>query len=182
MGLAPERKQLLHRAALLHDLGKLRVPNSILDKPGKLDSAEWSVMQEHPALTRSILTRVRHFRELADIAGAHHEKLDGSGYPNHLHASDLPLEARILAVSDIYGALIEDRPYRNGFEPAEALRIMQQDAPVKLDADCFAALSSVADSIGKKSPFLVPPRETPPNQNTPTANGQASAPRISIAL
>jgi len=155
LGLNPERRQLLHRAALLHDLGKLRVPNSILDKPGKLDGAEWAVMQEHPALTRAILGRVRQFHELAEIAGAHHEKLDGSGYPNHLRAEELPLEARILAIADIYGALTEDRPYRSGFAPEKALEIMQQDAPVKLDGECFAALKSIAGSINKKTPFLV---------------------------
>jgi putative nucleotidyltransferase with HDIG domain len=93
MGLKPERKQLLHRAALLHDLGKLRVPNSILDKPSHLDADEWSIMREHPGLTASILRRVQQFRELAFIAGAHHERLDGSGYPDGLRAEDLPLES-----------------------------------------------------------------------------------------
>jgi HD-GYP domain-containing protein (c-di-GMP phosphodiesterase class II) len=147
LGLKAERQQLLHRAALLHDLGKLRVPNSILDKPGKLDADEWAVMKEHPGLTRAILDRVKQFRELAYVAGAHHEKLDGSGYPNNLHAEALPLEARILAVADMYGALIEDRPYRNGFCAEQALGIMQRDAGGKLDGDCFAALSSVARTI-----------------------------------
>lgn len=128
MGLNAERRQLLHRAALLHDLGKLRIPNSILDKPGKLDAGEWSVMQEHPALTRAILGRVSQFGELAYVAGAHHEKLDGSGYPDHLTARDLNIEARILAVADMYGALTEDRPYRHGFSPEQALRIMSRPA------------------------------------------------------
>ena len=129
MGLNPERKQLLHRAALLHDLGKLRVPNSILDKPGKLDAEEWSIMREHPGLTGSILRRVKQFRELASIAGAHHEKLDGSGYPDGLHAEDLPLETRILTVSDIYTALTEDRPYRAGYSHEQAIEIMIHEGP-----------------------------------------------------
>ncbi len=146
MGLKQERMQLLNRAALLHDLGKLRVPNSILDKPSKLDQGEWSVMQEHPGLTRAILGRVKQFRELADVAGAHHEKLDGTGYPNHLTARDLTLESRILCAADIYGALTEDRPYRSGFSPAEALKMMERDVPGKLDAECFAALASVAEA------------------------------------
>jgi HD-GYP domain-containing protein (c-di-GMP phosphodiesterase class II) len=147
MGLKPERKQLLHRAALLHDLGKLRVPNSILDKPGKLDGPEWSVMREHPALTRAILDRVKQFGELAYIAGAHHEKLDGSGYPDGLRAEELSLEARILAVADVYGALVEDRPYRRGFEPEQALAMLGRDVPVKLDADCLQALATIAPSL-----------------------------------
>jgi HD-GYP domain-containing protein (c-di-GMP phosphodiesterase class II) len=156
LGLKAGRQQLLHRAALLHDLGKLRVPNSILDKPGKLDADEWAVMKEHPGLTRAILNRVKQFRELAYVAGAHHEKLDGSGYPDNLHAEALPLEARILAVADIYGALIEDRPYRNGFSPEQALSIMQRDAGGTLDGDCFAALSSVANTILPSAPLSAP--------------------------
>ncbi|HEY1903937.1 MAG TPA: HD domain-containing phosphohydrolase [Terracidiphilus sp.] len=156
MGLNPQRRQLLHRAALLHDLGKLRVPNSILDKPGKLNNTEWAVMQEHPALTGAILRRVKQFRELAYVAGAHHEKLDGSGYPDRLHADDLSLEARILGVADVYGALVEDRPYRNGFSPEEAMSIMQGEAPSRLDGECFSVLSSVAASINQSVPFLVP--------------------------
>jgi putative nucleotidyltransferase with HDIG domain len=128
MGLKPDRRQLLHRAALLHDLGKLRVPNSILDKPAKLSTSEWSIMREHPALTCTILRRVKQFSELAYVAGAHHEKLDGSGYPDKLAAEDLSLEARILAVADMYGALVEDRPYRPGFSPEQAIDIIQREA------------------------------------------------------
>ena len=140
LGLSEERQQLVHRAALLHDLGKLRVPNSILDKPGKLDAGEWQVVREHPMLTRAILSRIGPFGELAMIAGAHHEKLDGSGYPDRLTGAQLPVEARILAVADIYGALTEDRPYRAGLEHEQALEILFQDVPRKLDADCCEAL------------------------------------------
>ena len=152
MGLKPERKQLLHRAALLHDLGKLRIPNSILDKPGKLDDAEWAIMRQHPALTRAILGRVRQFNELAFVAGAHHEKLDGTGYPDRLAAKDLSVEARILAVSDVYGALVEDRPYRSGFAPEKALAMLAESVPNKLDADCFEALVSAAPSLTVRQP------------------------------
>lgn len=140
MGLGGAKIQLLHRAALLHDLGKLRVPNSILDKPGKLDEAERSIMQEHSGLTREILARIPQYHELAVVAGAHHEKLDGSGYPDHMRAEELPLEARILAVADVYGALTEDRPYRSGFSVEKAIDIMKADVPYKLDGECFEAL------------------------------------------
>ena len=138
--LTEKRRTLVHRAALLHDIGKLRVPNSILDKPGKLDAAEWQVVQEHPRLTREILSRVGPFEELAVIAGAHHEKLDGSGYPNRLGASQLSIESRIIAVADVYGALTEDRPYRRGMAVEEALAIIARDVPHKLDAECYEAL------------------------------------------
>jgi putative nucleotidyltransferase with HDIG domain len=140
LGLSPERVRLVHRAALLHDLGKLRVPNSVLDKPGKLDSNEWQIVQEHPKLTREILSRIGQFDEMAHIAGAHHEKLDGSGYPDHLPGNSLPLEARIIAVADVYGALTEDRPYRAGLPLQQVVEIMSKDIPHKLDPDCFDAL------------------------------------------
>lgn len=142
LGLTEQRRSLVHRAALLHDIGKLRVPNSILDKPGKLDSEEWRVIQEHPRLTQDILSRVVSFDELAVIAGAHHEKLDGSGYPYRLNADQLVLESRIIAVADVYGALTEDRPYRPGMAVEQALEIIARDVPHKLDADCYEALAS----------------------------------------
>ena len=140
LGLNRERMQLVHRAALLHDLGKLRVPNSILDKPGKLTASEWTVVQEHPHLTQEILSRITAFHELALIAGAHHEKLDGSGYPNRLIARQLPLEARVIAVADVYGALTEDRPYRPGLTHEDALAHLFREAPSRLDPDCCEAL------------------------------------------
>jgi HD-GYP domain-containing protein (c-di-GMP phosphodiesterase class II) len=155
MGLKQERLQLLKRAALLHDLGKLRVPNSILDKPGKLDNGEWAVMQQHPGLTCAILGRVKQFCELAVIAGAHHEKLDGTGYPNRLEAAELSLEARILSAADMYGAMTEDRPYRTGFSHEETLKIMERDVPHKLDPECFEALSSVPEARAIV-PFVTP--------------------------
>ena len=140
LDLSEERRNLVHRAALLHDLGKLRVPNSILDKPGRLDGAEWQIVKEHPRLTREILSRIEQFGEMGFIAGAHHEKLDGSGYPNRLTARQLPLEARIIAVADIFGAITETRPYRDGIPAEKALEIIARDVPSKLDADCFEAL------------------------------------------
>ena len=145
LGLSPERRQVVKRAALLHDIGKLRVPNSILDKPSKLDAAEWQIVQEHPRLTREILSRIGSFGELAVIAGAHHEKLDGSGYPNRLTSAQLPLEARIIAVADVYGALTENRPYRAGLSHEEAMAIVNRDIATKLDPDCCEALEGAVE-------------------------------------
>jgi HD-GYP domain-containing protein (c-di-GMP phosphodiesterase class II) len=141
LGLSNTSLRFVNRAALLHDLGKLGVPNSILDRTGQLDAAQWQVVQEHPRLTNEILSRIGSFGELAFVAGAHHEKLDGSGYPNHLTREHLPLEARIITVADIYGALTEDRPYRAGLTHEQALAILQQEVPHRLDADCVEALS-----------------------------------------
>jgi HD-GYP domain-containing protein (c-di-GMP phosphodiesterase class II) len=181
MGLNPERKQLLHRAALLHDLGKLRVPNSILDKPGNLNADEWAIMREHPGLTGSILRRVKQFRELASIAGSHHEKLDGSGYPNGLHAEDIPLETRILTVSDIYTALTENRPYRNGYSHEQAIEIMIHEGPRKLDADCFAALRNVAESLNWNASAPAQLTFTPPILAHASAGLARHEPQPSIA-
>jgi HD-GYP domain-containing protein (c-di-GMP phosphodiesterase class II) len=145
MGLSDRRLSLVKRASLLHDIGKLRVPNSILDKPAKLDAREWEIVKEHPGLTRKILSRIRSFGELAEIAGDHHEKLDGSGYPNQKTADNLQLEARIIAVADVYGALTEDRPYRRGLPVEQALAIMSREIPHKLDGECYEAL---AEAVG----------------------------------
>ena len=95
MGLPQERIVFLRRAALLHDIGKLNVSNSILDKPNKLNDDEWQSVLGHPSITRRILERIGPFQEIALVAGEHHEKLDGSGYPGHLYARDLSLESRI---------------------------------------------------------------------------------------
>jgi putative nucleotidyltransferase with HDIG domain len=161
MGLSDERIHLVRRAALLHDIGKLNVSNSILDKPGKPNDAEWRAIREHPAISRRILERISAFEELAIVAGEHHEKLDGSGYPNRLTAKDLSLESRILAVADIYGALSEDRPYREGLPMETIVSIMSRDVPHKLDEDCFDALLAFVDRVDRaKKAVSVPACES----------------------
>jgi putative nucleotidyltransferase with HDIG domain len=140
LGLPADRVRLVRRAALLHDIGKLSVANTILDKKTRLTEAEWKVVERHPGLTRRILEQIGPFREIAIVAGEHHEKLDGSGYPNRLMAADLSIESRIIAVADVYGALSEDRPYRAGLRYEEILPIMRALAPRKLDGDCVNAL------------------------------------------
>jgi len=146
MGLPADRVQLVRRAALLHDIGKLSISNTILDKKAVLSAAEWDAVRQHPKTTRLILERVRSFREMAIIAGEHHEKLDGSGYPDKLTASDLSRESRIIAVADIFGALSEDRPYRSSINMEDTLSIMKKYSPHQLDGDCFEALVSWASN------------------------------------
>lgn len=143
MGLPAHRIQLVRRAALLHDIGKLGVPNSILDKQGKLTSEEWSIVLAHPGHTRSILERVSAFRELAVIASEHHEKLDGTGYPLGLSASELSLESRILIIADTFAAMAEHRPYRKGMEMGRVFQLMGSEVPAKFDFRCFASLRFV---------------------------------------
>ena len=140
LGFHPDRKRFIGRASLLHDLGKLRVPNTILDKPGRLTDDEFAIVREHPALTAQILSRVADFSAVATIAGQHHEKLDGSGYPYGLTADQLSLESRLIAVADTYSALNEDRPYRPGLTLPEIRKIMDRQAGLSLDGHCYEAL------------------------------------------
>lgn len=140
VGLSPERLSLVRRAAFLHDVGKLAVPNRILDKRAKLTPKEWTVVTRHPALSGSILKRVSAFRELAVLAAEHHERLDGTGYPFGLQADQISQESRIIALSDCYAAMAENRPYRVGLAASDILDILACDVPHKLDGACFAAL------------------------------------------
>ena len=143
LGLKPLRLQLLRRAALLHDVGKLGVSNTILDKPSKLTEEEFSAVKIHPNLGYNILGRISSFGELALLAREHHERLDGSGYPNGLRSDALSVESRILAVADVYGALSEKRPYRGAMPPSQVSALMLKDVPEKIDRECFKALSGL---------------------------------------
>jgi putative nucleotidyltransferase with HDIG domain len=142
LGLSQDEVTICRRAALLHDLGKLGVPNTILDKPAKLDPQEWEVIRMHPLYTQEILQRIPHFQDLAAVASSHHEKLDGSGYHLGVGADQLSLPARIIAVADIYDALVSERPYRKALETEEVLQIISRDVPHRLDASCFEALKT----------------------------------------
>jgi putative nucleotidyltransferase with HDIG domain len=142
LGLPNETLNMVRRAALLHDIGKLGISNSILDKPGKLTDGERSTIEGHPDMSRRILERVGAFRRLAVVAGEHHERLDGTGYPDHKVADVLSLESRIIGVADVYGALSEDRPYRGGLAMEKIVSIMTADLPHRLDPLCFEALMS----------------------------------------
>jgi putative nucleotidyltransferase with HDIG domain len=143
LGYGPRELRDLRRAALLHDIGKLGVSNLILDKPGKLDDAEWVQMRRHPELTVRILERVGAFRDLAATAGAHHERLDGRGYHLGLSAEQLNRDARILAVADVCEALTADRPYRDAMEPDQVRKIMRGDVGT---AFCHEALGALEET------------------------------------
>jgi putative nucleotidyltransferase with HDIG domain len=136
-------RSTLERAALLHDVGKLGVSNLILDKPGRLGHEEWEIVRHHPRWSMEILARVSAFQDVARIAGAHHERLDGSGYYQGLSAGQLDKPSRILAVADVAEALSAERPYRRALDPDEVLSIMRADASRSLDGDAFAALGDV---------------------------------------
>lgn len=115
----------LQIAAYLHDLGKLAVPNNILEKPDKLDSEEFNIIKTHPYYTKLILRQVKGLEDIAGWAGNHHEKLNGKGYPEGLTYAEITREDQIISISDIYQALIDDRPYRKGMAHKDAMDILK---------------------------------------------------------
>ncbi|MGL6041117.1 MAG: HD-GYP domain-containing protein [Deefgea sp.] len=143
LGLPPAQCNWIKRAALLHDVGKLGVSSSILEKPGKLTDEEFRAVQQHARLTEEILSKIAQFDELATVAGAHHERLDGNGYPRRLSADDIRLETRIITVADIFDAISAERPYHAANSPERTLEIMQGMVDYAIDRQCFAALQSV---------------------------------------
>ncbi|HEX8913556.1 MAG TPA: HD domain-containing phosphohydrolase [Humisphaera sp.] len=140
MGLMPGVVAGVRRAGMLHDLGKLGVSNLILDKPGKLDPDELAAMRRHPAYTLQILRHVAGFRDLAEVAAAHHERLDGTGYHRGAAGDAIPTMARILGVADTYEALAAKRPYRQDLTAEEVLTIMRRNVGGGLDPAVFEAL------------------------------------------
>lgn len=147
LGVDAGRRRWLKRGALLHDVGKLGVSNSILDKPGKLDEDEWTAVRAHAAYTESILSRIAAFRELADVSGAHHERLDGNGYPRGLAADQIGLETRIITCADIFDAITAERPYRGATPVEKTLQIMSENVGSAIDADCFQALKTALGRV-----------------------------------
>jgi HD-GYP domain-containing protein (c-di-GMP phosphodiesterase class II) len=143
MGMLPSRRRWLYRAALLHDVGKLSVSNAILDKPGSLDDREWESMRGHAGHTQAILGRIGALADIAPIAAAHHERLDGTGYPLRLSDQQITRETRIITTCDFYDALTSDRPYRAAMSHDEAMTIMAAEAGKAIDPDCLAALRSL---------------------------------------
>jgi putative nucleotidyltransferase with HDIG domain len=146
-GMSAREMKLLRRAALLHDIGKLSVPNSILEKPAKLTAEEWKVVQDHPYYTLEILKRIPGFEDMSEYAAAHHERLNGSGYWRGWRSEQLSSSARILAVADVFDALHAKRPYRDSLPLEKVFSMMRKDAPQALDLPCVEALiESKSDS------------------------------------
>ena len=153
LGLGGPERRWLRRGALLHDVGMLGVSNQILDKPGPLDPWERAAMQRHALHSEQILGRIATFGVLARIAGAHHEKLDGNGYPRGLDARHLRLETRILTAADVFDALTADRPWRPAMATEQALQVMRDSRGTAIDGDCLAALERSLGALGEFSAF-----------------------------
>jgi cyclic di-GMP phosphodiesterase len=125
-GLSDDDIMHIRRGALLHDMGKIGIPDSILHKPDKLTDEEWAIMRKHPQLAYDMLNPVEYLRPALDIPYSHHEKWDGTGYPRRLKGDEIPMAARLFAVVDVWDALTSDRPYRSAWSEEEALTYIRE--------------------------------------------------------
>jgi len=148
LGCTPEEIEALRWAALLHDIGKIGVPDRILEKPGPLSEEEWMVMKRHPEIGAEIVAPVKKLASVAPIIRAHHEHWDGNGYPQGLKGEEIPLPARILAVVDAYGAMIDDRLYRKGRSHEEAVEELRRCAGTQFDPKVVEAFLQVIGDGG----------------------------------
>lgn len=139
MGVGEEKLIHVRRGALLHDIGKIGVPDHILHKPGPLLDDEWVIMRQHPIYAFAMLSPISYLSQALDIPYCHHEKWDGSGYPRGLKGDQIPLLARIFAVVDVWDALRFDRPYRKGMADAQALEYIRSNTGTHFDPQVVAA-------------------------------------------
>ena len=123
----------VRRGALLHDMGKLGIPDAILQKPDKLTDEEWKIMRMHPQFAYDMLSRVEYLKAALDIPYCHHEKWDGSGYPRGLKGEEIPVAARIFAVVDVWDALTSDRPYRPAWSKEDTLAYIREQSDKHFD-------------------------------------------------
>jgi len=141
-------------AALIHDIGKLGVPDRILRKPGPLTEDEWAIMKQHPNIGADLIKDLEIYADIVDIVRYEHERWDGSGYPKGLRGEEIPLGARIVAMADIYNALITDRPYRPAYSHEEALRMIREMRGVTLDPKVVDAFFSVIEETVPQKALL----------------------------
>jgi HD-GYP domain-containing protein (c-di-GMP phosphodiesterase class II) len=133
MGLGEDEQVQIFRGALLHDIGKMGLPDSIVLKPGPLTEQEWAIMHRHPQYAFDMLAPIAYLRPALDIPHCHHEKWDGTGYPRGLKGENIPLPARLFAVVDVWDALTSDRPYRKAWTEQEAVEYIRQQSGQHFD-------------------------------------------------
>jgi len=148
VNLPEQEVERIKIGALLHDVGKIGIPESVLKKPGKLTDEEWEIMKQHPTIgAEKVLAPNEALRDLIPIVKYHHERLDGKGYPEHLKGNEIPLEARIVSIADAYHALVSDRPYRKGLPIETACQILKDGAGTQWDTDLVRQFISIAPSL-----------------------------------
>ncbi|MFO0840309.1 MAG: HD-GYP domain-containing protein [Phycisphaerae bacterium] len=154
LGLSNEEQQTLEWAGLLHDIGKIGVPETILQKPGALTPEEFDVIKRHPRMGFEILRPITSFDRVLEAVLHHHEQPDGRGYPDGLKNTEVPLHARIVHVADVFDALTSTRSYRGAFPFEKAVQIIRNDAGTKLDATVAAAFIDVAAELARTQPEM----------------------------
>ena len=148
LNLPEEDVQRIKLGALLHDVGKIGIPENVLRKPTHLSDEEWEIMKQHPVIgAEKVLMPNEALRDLIPIVKYHHERWDGKGYPENLAGTDIPFEARIVSIADAYHALISDRPYRKGMSVQKACEILKMGAGIQWDADLVRQFIQIAPSI-----------------------------------
>ena len=143
LGVPKREMAHIQRGALLHDIGKMAIPDAILLKPGRLTAAEWRVIRQHPIQAIRMLERIPYLKPALAIPRSHHERWDGSGYPEGLSGTDIPFEARIFAVVDVWDALTSDRPYRKAWTGRKALNYLRDQAGTLFDPRVVKAFLEV---------------------------------------
>jgi len=143
LNLSTSEIEQIRDGAMLHDVGKVAIPNEILYKAGPLDEAEWSIMREHPVIGERILTRTPELRSIAKLVRHEHERWDGGGYPDGLAGTDIPIGSRVILACDAYNAMITARPYREPMTTAAARAELEANAGSQFDPGVIAALAGV---------------------------------------
>ncbi len=144
VGLSTATTERIVRAGILHDIGKIRVPDAILFKSGALDPDEWETMKRHAESGAEILLQIPTLAQYAPIVAAHHERFDGRGYPHGLRGDEISLEARVVSVADSFHAMISDRPYRNAFSYGEAIAVLSEGRGTQWDAAVVDVMIALA--------------------------------------
>ncbi|WP_299195470.1 HD domain-containing phosphohydrolase [uncultured Amphritea sp.] len=147
MGVDGDELTCIARGALMHDAGKVGIPDAILIKPGPLDADEWAIMKQHPVIARDLMSDIEFLQPSIDIPYCHHERWDGSGYPQGLAGEQIPLAARLFAVIDVWDALSEDRVYKRAWQEDEVLHYIHEQAGIHFDPEIVALFLDHYDEI-----------------------------------
>ncbi|MCX6078449.1 MAG: response regulator [Chloroflexi bacterium] len=150
LGLASAELEIIRKSSMLHDIGKLAIPDSILNKPGPLTSDEWKIIHEHPVLGYQMLSATESLRPLRDIPLCHHERWDGLGYPGKLRGEEIPLVARIFSIVDVYDALLSNRPYKFAIEESVVKEMIFSQREKQFDPKIVDHFLSNFDTLKKE--------------------------------
>jgi HD-GYP domain-containing protein (c-di-GMP phosphodiesterase class II) len=150
LGVGEDELTHIRRGALLHDIGKIGIPDSILLKPGELTDEEWEIMKQHPVFAYNMLSEIEYLEPALDIPFCHHERWDGTGYPRGLKGEAIPLAARIFAVIDVWDALLSDRPYRDAWPEDKVRDYIRAQSGTHFDPAVVDVFFTMVDSFTRE--------------------------------